>query len=411
LIFQVFFATKCKTTAGKSQLLWVYGAIHIMVARAVTSIAFTLKCTTFSLLFSILLSRIVRSIAFWPSSLNEVIIIPSHMPSHSLTKMMQWTSGTYLLSLDPQTISRKGDKDPQLAKDADYASAIQKAWIKDLESRPGSSSVNVPFIYKCSSDGSSLYGHIYRSSEPQYRKECIVELLPGVIIFHTGAGPQDIFLRWKAESLVNDKATFGDKGCVVLIADIIGDTEGWAWYDRPRYECVRDTILMPDENGERNNLKCRVQAAIDAICDQPGVDPKKIGAMGFCLGGHPILEMARMKLPAVRLMTTYHGVFDGVRNLRPIENSLGGFCDSDSEILVCTGANDPFVHVEDLDAARDMFNDLGYNCQVMKFHETRHGFTNPAQAFNPSPAFEYNSESCKLAWAATMKLLQNKLGS
>ncbi|KAL7468536.1 hypothetical protein ACHAXS_008773 [Conticribra weissflogii] len=387
------------------------GGATIMIARTGPSIAFARKCTAFWFLLSTLLSPNIRSLAFGPSSMHEGNCFTSNKPFHSSTKLMEWKSGTYLLDFDPQTLSSKGGNEPQIAKDLEYASAILKAWREDLESRPESASVNAPFMYKCRSDGSSLYGHIYRCSEPQHMKECDEELLPGVIIFHTGAGPQDIFLRWKAESLVNDKSTFGDKGCVVLIADIIGDADGWAWYDRPRYEWVRESILVPDENGERNNLKCRVQAAIDAICAQPGVNAKKIGAMGFCLGGHPILELARMKLPAVRLLTTFHGVFDGVRKLSPVKPSLDENCDSNCEILVCTGTNDPFVHVEDLDAARDMFNDLGYNCRVMELDGTRHGFTNPAQQFNPSPAFEYNTESCNFAWSATLKLLQSKLGS
>ena len=42
--------------------------------------------------------------------------------------------------------------------------------------------------------------------------------------------------------------------------------------------------------------------------------------MGFCLGGPPILKLARMRRaldPKVRVMAT-HGVFDGVRDLQPL---------------------------------------------------------------------------------------------
>ena len=38
--------------------------------------------------------------------------------------------------------------------------------------------------------------------------------LPGIILFHTGAGPQDIFLRWKADSLVNEADDTFEDGCV-----------------------------------------------------------------------------------------------------------------------------------------------------------------------------------------------------
>ena len=111
---------------------------------------------------------------------------------------------------------------------------------------------------------------------------------------------EDIFLRWKADSLV------AQTGCVVLIADILGDETGWAWHDREKYGTVRKKVLLPDENGERKQLGNRVQAAIDTISTQHGVDKDRIGVMGFCLGGHPVLELARMKNPSVKTLVTFH---------------------------------------------------------------------------------------------------------
>ena len=66
--------------------------------------------------------------------------------------------------------------------------------------------------------------------------------------------------------------------------------------------------------------------SIGALSSQPGVDPRRIGALGFCLEGHPILELARMRRaldPKVRVMAT-HGVFDGVRDLQPLGPIKGG---------------------------------------------------------------------------------------
>lgn len=124
---------------------------------------------------------------------------------------------------------------------------------------------------------------------------------------------------------------------------------------------------MPDGNGERKKLTGRVQAAIDAIAAQPGVDPDRIGAIGFCLGGHSILELSRVKDPSVKSMATFHGVFDGVRKL----NSVGSSTDvAKCNVLVCTGEDDPFVPSEDLDAAINMFNGLGYQVNMMKFERT-----------------------------------------
>ena len=168
-----------------------------------------------------------------------------------------------------------------------------------------------PLVYKCKSDDDDgddddddnelLYGHIYRSASAtsptttknKHRAAVEKSLLPGIILFHTGAGPQDIFLRWKADSLVNEWKVFGngndrhdDGTCVVLIADILGDSNGWAWNDRSRYDIVRRSILVPDVNGDRKRLQSRVQAAVDAISSQPDVDSNRLAAFGFCLVRH-----------------------------------------------------------------------------------------------------------------------------
>lgn len=318
----------------------------------------------------------------------------------SLTSV--WGAGTEILSLAPSDLSKLSSTGPQLAKDVDYAKAILKAWTSEAEERTAKqTSACSNILYKCNNkDETSLHGCLYRRSQ---LIENNVSAIPGLILFHTGAGPQDMFLRWKADSLVNDEELFPN-GCVVLIADIIGDGEGWAWTDRSRYETVRKSILIADEEGERNELRCRIQAAIHTLSAQPGVDPGQIAALGFCMGGHPILELARMNVPSVKVLITYHGVFDGVDRLSHVSNSDNK--SSRPNVLVCTGEDDPFVGKEDLALATAMFNDIGCNCRVMKFEKTRHGFTNPAQDYNPSDAFAFNEDSYSKSWTATRDLLK-----
>mmetsp|Transcript_35077 Transcript_35077/g.84666 ORF Transcript_35077/g.84666 Transcript_35077/m.84666 type:complete len:393 (-) Transcript_35077:831-2009(-) len=325
-----------------------------------------------------------------------------------------WRPGTEFLDQEPSNLCKEGeDGEPQVAKDEAYASAVTKAWRDELDKRSSCNggSVCSPLVYECKSDGdgSSLHGYIYRRSYiHQGSKD--EKSLPGVVLFHTGAGPQDIFLRWKADSLVNEREVFGNKGCVVLIADILGDSSGWAWRDREKYANVRKSVLVPDEDGERKRLTGRIRSAIDALSSQPGVDPERIGAMGFCLGGHAILELARIKDPSVKAMATFHGVFDGVRKLSAIESNIGAENTVvDCNVLVCTGEDDPFVPSEDLDAAMKMFDDLGYRNSIMKFERTRHGFTNPAQDFNPSDAFAYSEDACTSAWSAALSRLKSTI--
>ena len=344
--------------------------------------------------------------AFLPVLKRQKLYCSSHwrMASHKIT-LFSWQPGTNILSFDPSTLSSSNKTRPQLAKDIDYAEAILKAWKEDIDKRTTQQrSICSPIEYRCNSnDETPLHGCIYR--RPTAVDNSSVS--PGLILFHTGAGPQDMFLRWKADSLVNDEKLFPE-GCIVLVADIIGDKYGWAWTNRTRYEAVRQSILIPDEKGERNELKCRVQAAINTLFEQPGVDTSRIACLGFCMGGHPILELARMKVPSVKALVTFHGVFDGVERLSNDikSNNDDKMNTSKPNVLICTGEDDPFVGKQDIIAAKTMFSDYGYNCRVLSFQKAKHGFTNPAQDFNPSDAFAFNEDACSQSWSTTRSLLK-----
>ena len=260
---------------------------------------------------------------------KEGVVVCSSSSSTSVENSNNWYPGTDILNIDPSILCKAEEEGegvegneignnidirrrrPQLAKDEEYASAIIKSWREEIIDSDGDgsdvmagSSISSPLVYKCKSDGNGndddddnelLYGHIYRSAtsptttKNKHRAAVEKSLLPGIILFHTGAGPQDIFLRWKADSLVNEWKVFGngndrhDGTCVVLIADILSDSNGWAWNDRSRYDIVRRSILVPDVNGERKRLQSRVQAAVDAISSQPDVDSNRLAAFGFCL--------------------------------------------------------------------------------------------------------------------------------
>ena len=79
-----------------------------------------------------------------------------------------------------------------------------------------------------------------------------------------------------------------------------------------------------------------------------------MAALGWCFGGHAVAELARIRVPAIRAMVTFHGVFGGLPELEA-EESDGSRRrveeDGSSEILICHGVQDPFVPDEDLERA------------------------------------------------------------
>jgi len=74
-----------------------------------------------------------------------------------------------------------------------------------------------------------------------------------------------------------------------------------------------------------------------------------------------------------KAMVTFHGVVDGVRKLCLVQ-SAGEVRDGSrannankSNVLVCTGEDDPSIAYKDLNAAIAMYNALGYQTNTMTF--------------------------------------------
>jgi dienelactone hydrolase len=329
---------------------------------------------------------------------------------------MEWTSLDPFMfdpfSKSPSYLGRKWFKD-----DA-YQDAVLNAWSQEKNARDETIQVETsPIVYR-DRQGTSLYGHFVRRKD-QVSKETV----PGLLLFHTGAGPQDMFLLWKAESLVTNSDVFPD-GCVVLICDLLSDEPGWAWNpDRTRYNEARDELFagrLPD--GTRPVLLDRVTAACETLLNVPEIDSERIAALGWCLGGHPILELGRLikedSSVQIKGLITFHGVFDGVEpsssttvsttttttTTTTQEDSSGA-----AQVLICNGSRDPFVKSSDLDAAVATFQAHGHKVQVLPL-DAKHGFTNPAQDFSDNPSFRFDELAAATAWTETLKLLKSACG-
>lgn len=287
---------------------------------------------------------------------------------------------------------------PQLAKDSDYARAIQATWQADLRTQVTSEST--PFVYH-DADCMACHGRLIRTSGMVSESR-----VPGILFFHTGAGPHDVCLHWKADSLVTNSDVFPD-GCVVLITDILGDDIGWAWHsDRTKYDAARQKVLGLDCKNKRSNLRIKIDAALKEIKGLPEVDITRLAAMGWCLGGHSVLEIARMMPQGVKAMITFHGVFD---DNPPTPTDIRASPESTCSILICNGADDPFVSESSLKNAVDTMERFGHQVTTLQLMGAKHGFTNPAQELNPNKAFKFNQEGAEKAWSSALNLLKATL--
>jgi dienelactone hydrolase len=357
---------------------------------------------------------------------------------------MEWNK------LDFQTFASHDSRGPpQMFKDVAYRDAVYKAWQEETERelwwwRTDMLVETSSVVYESSSSSSSssptsttteittpvpLYGHVVRRkvlTAPQQQPETLSSIVPGVLLFHTGAGPHDVFLLWKAESLVRNTAVFPN-GCVVLIADMLSDETGWAWNnDRSRYNQVRDTLFALEEKDvfkpQRPELQRRVKAAYSLLSSFPEVDSSRIAALGWCLGGHAIFDLGMHqhdRFPGLRAMVTFHGVFGSMQpyvaakrrsddHMKHTGTSTekNSTLSSRCHVLICNGSKDPFVNPSDLHACVELLQGCGHKVRVLQLQDAKHGFTNPAQEFNDNPAFDSHVPSATVAWHETLELLK-----
>ena len=79
------------------------------------------------------------------------------------------------------------------------------------------------------------------------------------------------------------------------------------------------------------------------------------------------------------------------------------------EALIFNGKDDPFVSQDDLKLTREYMETIGYDVTVLEFDRAKHGFSNPAQAFNENDAFDYNEQAAIQSWQMTLDVIKRKL--
>jgi len=124
---------------------------------------------------------------------------------------------------------------------------------------------------------------------------------------------------------------------------------------------------------------------------QAGVDTKQIAAIGYCFGGTGVLELARSGAE-VSGVVSFHG---GLDSPSPEDGKK-----IQSKVLVCHGADDPFVPVKDIDAFKKELNDAKVDWQMNYYSGAVHSFTQPMAGNDNSKGAAYNEKADKRSWMA-----------
>jgi carboxymethylenebutenolidase len=145
---------------------------------------------------------------------------------------------------------------------------------------------------------------------------------------------------------------------------------------------------------------CR--AGLDGLSTHPKVAGGKIGAIGFCIGGHLAFRAAFQ--PDVRATVCYYGtgIHDGKLGKDADAGSLAHAKEIRGELLMIFGTKDPHVPEAGRETIDRALRDSGVRYKTL-LYPAEHAFTR-----DEGPRFD--PEATDLAFAATIQLFRKVFG-
>jgi len=126
---------------------------------------------------------------------------------------------------------------------------------------------------------------------------------------------------------------------------------------------------------DRALMRARARAALDRLKAEEHVDPARVAAIGYCFGGGTVLELARSGAEVAGVVS-FHGNLD-TPNAADAKQIRG-------KVLVCHGADDPYVPAEQIAAFQKEMREAGVDWQMVSYGGAVHSFTNPDAGSDPS---------------------------
>ncbi|MFT6955528.1 MAG: dienelactone hydrolase [Halieaceae bacterium] len=176
---------------------------------------------------------------------------------------------------------------------------------------------------------------------------------PAVAIAHTWVGRSE-FEESKAVALA-------EQGYAAFALDLYGKGVNGSTVEE-------NTALMTPLMEDRVMLQARMNLAVAALQDQPEVDGTKVAAIGYCLGGLGVLDLARSGSDVLGVVS-FHGLFfppEGVPN-KAIT----------AKVLCLHGYDDPMADPESMTSLASELSASGADWQIHAYGNTLHAFTNP----------------------------------
>jgi dienelactone hydrolase len=206
-----------------------------------------------------------------------------------------------------------------------------------------------------------------------------------VLIAH-GAPGLDDYVRSRPEVLA-------DLGYVALAMDYHGG--GRPYVDASALSARLDAI-----GADADRLRALALAGLNVLLGQERVDPTRVAAVGYCFGAVVVMELARTGAD-IKAVVGFH---PGLTSSRPEDsrNIVG-------RVLMCVGADDPLVPIEERARFQDEMRAAGVEWQMNLYGGAKHRFTDPNAAAAGVPGLEYNQSAAKRSWRAMRDLFEETL--
>ncbi len=203
---------------------------------------------------------------------------------------------------------------------------------------------------------------------------------PGVMISHAWAGRSD-FENGKAEEL----AKLGYVGCALDLygKGVLGNST------------EENSALMQPFLDDREMLQGRLQIALNVLKDLEEVDASRVAAIGFCLGGLCVLDLARTGADLSGVVS-FHGLFGSPGNTAG--NKVK------AKVLALHGWDDPMATPDQVVSLAEELTSMGADWQIHGYGNTMHAFTNP-NANDPGFGTVYSADADRRSWNALQNFL------
>jgi dienelactone hydrolase len=215
--------------------------------------------------------------------------------------------------------------------------------------------------------------------------DAIKDQRPGILVVHEWWGHNE-YARNRARMLA-------ELGYVALAVDMYGDGKTAA---HPKQAGQFAQELLHNMETAQN----RFMAALELLKKQKSVNANKIAAIGYCLGGGIVLNMARNGVDLAGV-ASFHG------SLATKKPAKAG--EVKAKIIVFHGEADKFVTAEQVKAFQAEMKNAQVDLELVTYPGVKHSFTNP-EADNLAKKFNlplgYDETADKDSWAKLQVFFQ-----